>query len=447
MANKGDRSLQQVRFPVVLHSTLMIMVLTLVLGSSAWAGGREKVLHNFKGGKDGFQPIFSTLVADAAGNLYGATLQGGGHGCFYGCGTVFELTPSNTGHWTEKVLHSFKGGKDGRGPESGLIFDKSGNLYGTTVNGGTGRNCSVRQSGCGTVFELSPNGNGTWTESVLYNFQGSPDGSYPSGNLVFDGAGNLYGTTQGSGSGTGSCGISGCGTVFALTPKSGGGWTETVLYNFNGDKDGAAPWAGVVFDAAGNLYGTTYYGGGSPYCVLSCGTVFELKRVGGQWKESVLYGFQGGGNGDIPLGGVILDAAGNLYGTLAGGGNDGGAVFELRHVGGQWKEHMIYNFCSRDNCADGAGPESGLAIDKAGNLYGATLSGGMGRCPGTMCGTLFKLAHTQSGWQETVLHNFGNGGDGFWPDSVVIFDAKGSIYGTTESGGTATSGTVYEVTP
>jgi uncharacterized repeat protein (TIGR03803 family) len=399
------------------------------------------VLHNFKGGKDGFQPV-SPLVADAAGNLYGATLQGGGPGCFHGCGTVFELTPSSKG-WTEKILYAFKGGDDGRAPESNLIFDAAGNLYGTTVNGGKGRNCSVRQGGCGTVFKLSPNGDGTWTESVLYSFHGSPDGAYPSGNLVFDSAGTLYGTTQGSGTGTGNCGISGCGTVFALTPKSGGGWRETALYNFQGGNDGAEPWGGVIFDPQGNLYGTTFYGGGSPYCTLSCGTVFELKRVGGQWKEIVLFGFLGGGHGDTPLGGVVIDTAGNLYGTLAGGGNDGGAVFEVRHIGGRWKEHMIYNFCSLNNCADGFGPEAGLTIDHAGNLYGTTLTGGTGVCPATggiTCGTLFKLVLTKSGWQETVLHNFGNGVDGFWPDSVVIFDAKGNIYGTTEGGGTAIDG-------
>jgi hypothetical protein len=285
---------------------------------------------------------------------------------------------------------------------------------------------------------------------VLYNFQGSPDGAYPSGNLVFDAAGTLYGTTQGSGTGTGSCSISGCGTVFSLTPKSGGGWTETVLYNFQGNADGAIPWAGVIFDSKGNLYGTTFYGGGSPYCTLSCGTVFELKHVGAHWKETVIYSFQGGGNGDTPLGGVVFDATGNLYGTLADGGNGGGAVFEVRHVGAGWKEHMLYNFCSLNNCADGVGPEAGLAIDQAGSLYGVTLYGGTGVCPATggiTCGTLFKLAHTKSGWQETVLHDFGDGADGFWPGSAVIFDAKGNIYGTTEGGGTAIDGTVYKVTP
>jgi uncharacterized repeat protein (TIGR03803 family) len=443
MASKGHT------FSVVLHPAVAILTVTLVLVGSAWAGSKEKVLHNFKGGKDGFQPL-AALVADAAGNLYGTALQGGGRGCFIGCGIVFELTPSTKGRWTEKILYSFKGGDDGRAPESNLVFDAAGNLYGTTVDGGTGRNCSTREAGCGTVFELAPKGDGTWTESVLYSFQGSPDGAFPSGNLVFDSTGTLYGATGGSGTGNGDCGISGCGTVFALTPKSGGGWTESVLYNFQGNNDGASPRAGVIFDTAGKLYGTTFYGGGSPYCVLSCGTVFELKRAGGQWKETVLYGFRGGGNGDIPLGGVVLDQAGNLYGTLAGGGNDGGAVFELRHVGSRWKEHMLYNFCSLDNCADGAGPEAGLAIDKAGNLYGVTLGGGTGNCPasgGTSCGTLFKLVHSHSCWHETVLHNFGNGVDGFWPDSAVIFDAKGNIYGTTEIGGTADSGTVYEVTP
>lgn len=426
-----------------------VIALILVMIGGASAESKEKVLHNFKGGKDGFQPV-SSLVSDAAGNLYGATLQGGGPGCFHGCGIIFELTPTTKGRWTEKLLYSFKGGDDGRAPESTLIFDSAGNLYGTTVDGGTGRNCSTRQAGCGVVFELSPKSDGSWSQKVLYSFQGAPDGAFPSGTLVFDSSGTLYGTTSGGGTGNNGCDFSGCGTIFALIPGSGSHWKENVVYSFQGGNDGASPRGGVIFDKANNLYGTTFYGGGSPYCTLSCGTVFELKPAGRHWKEAVLYGFRGGGNGDTPLGSPVLDAAGNIYGTLAGGGNGGGAVFQLRRAGGRWEEHMLYNFCSLDNCSDGASPESGLAIDQVGSLYGTTTYGGTGICPATggiTCGTLFKVVHTKSGWQESVLHNFGNGVDGFWPDSGLIFDPKGNIYGTTEGGGTFIDGTVYEVTP
>jgi uncharacterized repeat protein (TIGR03803 family) len=234
-------------------------------------------------------------------------------------------TPT-AGGWSEKVLHSFND-TDGAYSSAGLIFDKNGNLYGTTLEGGD-YGCSA--SGCGTVFELTPTAGGGWTETVLLNFNGS-DGSGPQAGLIFDAAGNLYGTTVGGGT---NCPPFGCGTVFELTPTAGGGWTEKVLHSFGNGTDGANPFAGLIFDAAGNLYGTTY-GGGTYRCGASgCGTAFELTpAAGGSWTETVLYSFSRGNDGFEPEAGLIFDSAGNLYGTTAVGGTyDGGTVFELTPV-------------------------------------------------------------------------------------------------------------------
>jgi uncharacterized repeat protein (TIGR03803 family) len=236
------------RLPIGLRAALAIFA-AAVLMTSTWAAAQEKVLYNFGNGTDGVAPQ-AGLVMDAAGNLYGTTYNGG----TYNYGTVFELTPAAGGGWTEMVLHNFNNdGVDGAYPHAGLIFDAAGNLYGTTHSGGT-HNASCSND-CGTVFELTPSAGGTWTEKVLYDFYSiRTDGAFPASSLIFDGAGNLYGTTIfGGASGAGN------GTVFELTPAAGGGWTERVLYSFGAD--GIWPYAGLIFDAAGNLYGTTSFGG------------------------------------------------------------------------------------------------------------------------------------------------------------------------------------------
>src|ERR1035441_332430 len=237
-----------------LRAVLAIIAATLFV-TSTWATAQEKVLHNFNNnGTDGTNPR-AGLIFDAAGNLYGTTENGGTNGV----GTVFELTPTAGGGWTETVLYSFcsqANCTDGYQPWAGLIFDAAGNLYGTTVYGGTAdTTCSY----CGTVFELTPNGSGGWTETVLHSFGDGTDGFYPSAGLIFDAAGNLYGTTAMGG----TYDYPWDGTVFELTPAAGGGWTEKVLYSFGGGTDGYWPEAGLIFDAAGNLYGTTYSGVGS----------------------------------------------------------------------------------------------------------------------------------------------------------------------------------------
>ena len=303
----------------------IVFALTVASAPSAQAqtpatggGWTEKLLHNFNyNGTDAWGP-FGTLIRDAGGNLYGTTVDGGA----YGDGTVFEVTPTVGGGWTEQVLHSFGEGTDGAGPYAGLMFDAAGNLYGTTGAGGNfTAYCS--QYGCGTVFELTPTGGGGWTEQVLWSFNGNADGGNLYTGLIFDAAGNLYGTTSG-------------GTVFELTPTTGGGWTEDVLWSFNG-ADGLFP-SGLIFDAAGNLYGTmrgdlysecTY---APPPNVPNCGMVFELTpTAGGNWRETVLHRFNNNGtDGWEPWAGLMSDAVGNLYGTTQWGGTYGyGTVFEL----------------------------------------------------------------------------------------------------------------------
>jgi uncharacterized repeat protein (TIGR03803 family) len=272
----------------------------------------------------------SGLILDGAGNLYGTTVYGG---VYIAGGTVFELPPKGGG-WTEKVLLSFGNGTDGILPTGGLIFDKAGNLYGTTSLGGN-LSCS---EGCGTVFELMPQKGGGWTEKVLHEFTGN-DGELPEAGVVFA-AGNLYGTTVFGGS---AC--AGCGTVFELIPQKGGNWTEKVLHSFRDNrKDGYEPTAGVLLDAKGNVYGTTYYGG-SGTCKetngVGCGTVFELlSAAGGRWTEKLLHAFSNNGKDGVgPSAGLIVDASGNFYGTTYYGGNGTckdtngtgcGTVFEIK---------------------------------------------------------------------------------------------------------------------
>jgi uncharacterized repeat protein (TIGR03803 family) len=287
-------------------------------------------LHTFHAGRDGAYPE-APLTFDTAGNLYGTTVGGGGKNCpnSYGCGVVFKLTPNPDGSWTKRILHRFAGGQDGATLHGALIFDSAGNLYGTTAYGGNEQCSADGNAGCGIVFQLIPNPDGSWTKHTLHRFAGNP-GRVPFAPLIFDGAGNLYGTTSGGLDHQGTV----HGTVFKLTPNPDGKWTMSILHRFQRDGDGAQPWAGLTFDTAGNLYGTTAIGGHQncdTWDGKGCGVVFKLTPVeGGGWDETILYKFNGGNDGGFVFSGLTFDAAGNLYGTTDGWGPyGGGVVYEI----------------------------------------------------------------------------------------------------------------------
>lgn len=339
----------------------------------------------------------------------------------------------------ESVLFSFPGGNSGANPYAGLILDSTGALYGTTGGGGNSTQCNLG-SGCGTVFKLTPPATktGVWTETVLYSFQGTAakDGAGPQAGLVFDTAGALYGTTA-------SGGVNGDGAVFKLTPPAteGGDWTETVLYSFKGGADGSDPASGLIFDTKGALYGTTPVGGSSNF-----GTVFKLTppTKGTTWAETILYTFKGLSDGGKPYAALVFKTN-NLYGTtLDGGASSQGAVFELTapaKAGAAWTETVIYSFTGG---ADGGKPYAGLILDKAGSLYSTT---GLGGSSGF--GTVFKLTAPKTGtttWTESVLFDLSGGPAGSYARYGLVFDTKGNLYSTTGVG-TINSGVVFELTP
>ena len=417
---------------LVVAAALLMVALLSVPG--VWAADKYKTLYTFTGGKDGSLPS-SGLIFDAAGHLYGtAALGGSSRNCQKGCGTVFQLTPGANGKWTGTILHTFNS-TDGAAPSAGLAVDAAGNLYGTTVFGG--------RHNLGAVFELEPAANGKWSEKVLHSCaSNSNDGYYPYASLVIDAAGNLYGTTEAGGD-------HGFGTVFRLEPSANGKWTRTVLHALHGGApDGADPRASVIFDAAGNVYTTASHG--STY---DGGNAFELiPGPKGTWADKVLHIFN---NTASPWGNLVFDAAGNLYGTTAGGGGTGcggdgcGTVFELMPgANGDWTETILHSFKGED----GEFPVSGLVFDGAGNLYGTTYYGGTGGCDlfGTLgCGTVFELTPGANGsWTETIVHSFsGNGTDGTYPFAGLTFDSSGNLYGTASEGGSSDAGTVFEITP
>jgi uncharacterized repeat protein (TIGR03803 family) len=406
-------------------SVLAVLILvSLMLTTMATAASKEKVIHAFRGGADGSGPS-PNLLADSAGNLYGTTAEGGDQQA----GTVFELSPRASGGWTEHILYSFQGGTDGSTPSSGLIADSAGNLYGETSQGGS--------QSLGTVYELSPSNSG-WTETVLYSFVDASTGVSPAGGLAFDSKGNLYGTTSQGGVPLG------LGTVFQLTLNQNGNWTERVILGFGRDRDGGLPFAGLVLDAQGNMFGTTLAGYGA-------GTVYELTpQQNGKWKTTVLHRFTGGKDGANPSGNLILDAAGDFYGTAQSGGAGCdfgcGTVFKLTRGATGWKFSVLYRFTGGQ---DGQQPDGTLAFDLSGNLYGTTAEGGGTGCSfGFGCGTAFELSPTAKGpWTETVLHRFQKPPDGLTPMGGLLADTQGNWYGTTISGGANSDGTVFELTP
>lgn len=376
------------------------------------------------------------LIADAKGSLYGTTFYGGADTE----GTVFKLTPTANG-WAETILYSFYNlGFDGYNPNTRLVFDSAGNLYGTTFLGGAW--------GIGTVFQLSRGSDGTWTEKTIHSFDpnGGTDGTYPHSGLIFDAAGNLYGTTNGGGT-------FGNGVVYELSPGGTGGWTETVIHSFGG-RDGAQPGGSLIMDTAGNLYGVTYFGGDSNSCFGGCGTVYELSPAAGNWTAQVLHSFSYA-NGANPFGALVFDAQGNLYGAAnQGSAGNAGLIFELTPgANGQWNQQILHRFSLPGG--DAMAPMGPLVFDPAGNLYGVSELGGLNGH-----GTVFELTPSTNGgankiWSDKILYNFTpSAGNGFSPSAGLVIDRAGNLFGTTVSGGSMDEsacfggcGTVYEITP
>jgi uncharacterized repeat protein (TIGR03803 family) len=426
---------------------LIAIGVALIVVPSSWAVTSEKV-YAFQGVPDGYQPG-GGLVSDGVGNFYGTTEGGGLRSCneSASCGTVFKVVLGEDGSWTETVIYRFRGGNDGAAPSGTLVFDAAGNLYGTTVTGGT-NDC---EEGCGTVFKLSPTGKATWKETVIYRFVGGTDAEEPGLGVVFDAAGNLYGPAGGG------C-IEECnGTLFKLSPNPDGTWTETLLYTFMGGTDGGFPSA-VVLDGVGDLYGTTS-SGGTTQTACDCGTVFELSpSPNGSWTKKVLYGFNDGLDGGSPSGGLVFDSAGNLYGETFDGGSFAcpesgcGTVYKLLSKSEGWKFSVVHTFNGVDG-SKGSQPSGGLAFDTLGNLYGTTGGGGDLACDnGNGCGTIFELsAKVKGGYSFRMIDAF-NGPLGANPAQGVIVDAAGNLYGTTFAGGTGSCtltgcGVVFAITP
>jgi len=438
------RKRENVKFtPGAVRTAVMIALLCTCATVSEAATNSFKTLFSFNGA-DGYSPT-DVLAADAQGNLYGTTSAGGA----VNLGIVFELTPTAQGQWKETILYSFTGGSDGVAPWSGVIFDSKGNIYGTTAGGGRYSNCA---KGCGTVFQLTKGAGGTWTEQILYSFSGKSDGYGPNG-LAIDAEGNLYGTTEFGGSS--NCSYGGCGTIFKLTPSTSGPWKKTLLHGFLGGLgDGAQPQAALIFGPQGNLYSTAYAGGNTGCFFLGCGAVFELKPVaGGRWSYNVIYFFGVAPDGFLPKGGLVFDKQGNLYGATSSGGTATlcpsygcGTVFELTPQGdGTWTESVLYRFQGGD---DGANPYAPVVVTSEGNVYVATATGGSPQgCEGYGCGTLEELTPSGSGvWTGNVVVQFG-ASPGIAPYAGLITDANGNLYGTTDQGGKAGVGLVYEYTP
>jgi uncharacterized repeat protein (TIGR03803 family) len=412
------------------------------------AAPAETVLYNFRGSqhRDGASPQ-SDLIADANGNLYGTTLTGGKRGGS-GAGTVFQLTPTDDPDvWTETVIYDFKGGSDGNGPIGGLLMDAKGELYGTTQNGGAMND--------GTVFRLLPpkTAGGSWREHVLYSFCAAAncaDGAHPLAGVALGKKGVLYGTTQFGGTGAFQPNE---GTAFQLTPPStkGGAWTETVLHNFcslNDCADGFEPNEGRLLRASnGVLYGMTTKSD-------SAGVVYALTPSDGGYVQTVLHDFiLQNGDGRAPHAGLVADKAGNLYGTTStDSGNGCGTVFQLSVSGDPSGYHILYSFCQNADHSDGAIPYAGVILTPGRHglpsaIYGTTLNG----LESANGGVVFKLTPGTTGnpWNETVLYSFcgqTDCTDGATPRFGPLLELNGAFYGTTQAGGSETLGTIYRVT-
>jgi uncharacterized repeat protein (TIGR03803 family) len=411
--------------------TLAIFALTLFCAANV-SGQTETVLHNFAGNNNDGSAPYAGVVFDSAGNLYGTTYRGGVPDCLLtGCGTVFELQPNPDGTWSETLIYLFPGGPGNGGtPVTPVVFDRRGDLFGTLL---CAFDCFGNPSG--NVYELIAKSNGSWQYEMIYWANDDCDACW----VAFDPAGRLFVTSENQT-------YRGDGVVLNLVPRSVFAWYQLFVYGFMGGSDGSNPVGPLAFDGSGGLYGATNAGGSNGF-----GVIYKLKQnAGGQWTQTVLYSFQGGMDGAAPAGPVFgLD--GNLYGTTFQGGSAGaGTIFKLtQNSDGTWTESVLYSFQGN---GDASGPNSAVSFDNAGNLYG-TAGGGA-----YQHGAIFKLAPTPEGhWMESVMYSFTGGRDGRDPSGGVVLDNAGNLYGTTIRGGayggvtcrdeSNCGGVVFEITP
>jgi len=412
----------------MLVRTLTIATFILIFESSAFAGSKEQAVT--------LLGDYSTaaLISDSEGDLYGTTNFGGEYVNSSTSGTVFELLRKKDGRMKQRILYNFSGGADGGYPYASLAFDRQGNLYGTTANGGN----PACQNGCGVVFELTPNGDGSWSETVLHSFDGN-DGGQPLGPVSFDAEGNLYGTTSAYGYLGYNC-WSGCGYIFQMKPQAGG-WSFRNIYSFQGNEDAGNPQSQLIFDRHGNLYGTAGWN------VIFPEVVFELTHSNEDWHFHLLHSFPGCSTCDIfgVVSGVTLDANGHLYGTIPVTGTySAGFLYELAPVQGRWKLKVLHEFTGGD---DGGFPFAVPVIDRAGNLYGTTSGGGRqsANCSNFGCGVVYQFALGGSGWTESVLYSFKGQNDGGSPEAGLLLDGSGNAFGTTYYGGTRGYGVAFRI--
>ncbi len=424
----------------LLRMASAIAALAAILAGVPARAQTEDVIHNFRAGQDGDEPLFG--LAAHQGHLYGTTFHGG----TAGIGQVFQLTPW-PGHilWQKELLHSFLGsaGDDGGPPWGRVIADKAGNLYGTTVNNGPA--C------CGVVYKVSPPAEGetNWTESIIYSFTGGSDGNWPYGGLALDSTGALYGATQ---LGGGACG---CGTIFKLSrPQSGTTWPITVLHTFAGGDDGSTPNGDLLIDKTnGSVFGTTVSGG-----VWGLGIVYQLTPPSGgqtEWTMNYVHGFEGdatdANDGATPNGGLV-GGTGDLWGTTQSGGasiNCCGMVFELRQEIAGSPLYTLINHHNFTGGQDGATPYAGLYENASHAYWGTTQFGGVGS-GGADFGTIFKLSLNalRQEWSYSVVYSFSGGpSDGAYPESPLIENQAGVFFGTTSFGGTLAHGTIFKFIP
>jgi len=431
--------LRALRTRAATHPLALTRALTLALtlpGSAFLAAdaqaGTMSVLYSFNGANDGAYPESAPIV-DARGDLFGTTYAGGANGC----GTVWRLHKAK-GAWKETILYSFACGEDGANPVGGVVMDARGNLYGGTSLGGTG-DCSEggTRVGCGAVYELARGRGGAWHQSVLYSWPAPNNGFQgPTASLTLDAKGRIYGTTAADSSCTHNFG-----SVFALKPVNDA-WKERELHGFCRARDGTTPGYGALsMDGSGNLYGTTTGGGAGDY-----GVAFALMPSGGGWKFVKLHEFDESEGGDL-LGGLVRDAAGNLYGSEYRGPEGFGSIFELTpNKDGGWAAQSLAVFGG----TNGVGPWQSPVFGADGNLFGTTQRGGTTRYCGD-CGVLYELSPNGGGaWRETVLYDFGsekNFTDGATPIGGLVLGGDGSFYGTTYQGGAGGFGVVYRYLP